>query len=116
MKVKTGVKLSDLQMPMRLVLIEADALWKSEGFDLTITSAGDGVHSAGSLHPYGYAVDFRTWQKRKPGIQWPMPFKREMAKRLLQRLGPKYQVIPESTHIHVEYQHALSRQSRSEVG
>ena len=107
MKVKAGVKLSDLQMPMRRVLVEAAKLWESEGYVLTITSTGDGVHSPGSLHPYGYAVDFRTWRKNAPGVQWPSSFRQSMAQRLADALGPNYQVLPESTHIHVEYQKAL---------
>lgn len=106
MKVKDGVRLSDLQLPMRVVLIEADKLWKSEGFELVVTSTGDGVHSPGSLHPYGYAVDFRTWANDQ-GAQWGMDFKQRMAQKLNQRIGSDYQVLPKRTHIHVEYEKAL---------
>ena len=60
MKLKDGVVLLGLQLQMRVVLMTAESIWKAHGQELVITSTAEGVHSSGSLHPYGYAVDLRT--------------------------------------------------------
>lgn len=60
MQIKSGVVMSGLRLCMRPVLIFADEIWRKHDQELVITSALDGVHSAGSFHYYGFAVDFRT--------------------------------------------------------
>lgn len=61
-----------------------------------ITSAHDGTHSEGSLHDDGLAIDLRVWA-----------FSDAEAKRataeIQQRLGGRWDVVYEGTHIHVEY-------------
>ena len=99
MKVKEGVELKDLDIKMRPVLIEAEKIWKkhsrSEG--VTITSTGDGVHSAGSLHPYGLAVDFRIRYFSEEEV-------RAVDSELRDSLDSSlFQIILEKTHIHAEY-------------
>lgn len=96
MKLKIGVKLAGLQLPMRKVLIEADALWKIYGRELIITSGLDKVHSPGSLHPYGYALDLRI-------CYFARKYHKDLAKYLQQRLGDRYEVILRKTYMHVEY-------------
>lgn len=106
MKIKDdSVNLWGLQPEMQPVLKWAEGIWESfiHG-DLVITSARDGIHSAGSLHYYGYAVDLRTWDSE--GEQISMEIKQEMAKILrlhLAEYSSNYDVIIHSTHIHVEY-------------
>jgi len=95
MKVKSGVKLVGLQLEMRKILIEADKIWKDRGQELVITSTTDGVHSPGSLHPYGYAIDLRTRYFDAVDHQ-------AIALILQTKLGSKYDVIVHRTHIHVE--------------
>ncbi len=104
MKVKRGVVLAGLNLRMRKVLIEADHLWKVYGYELVITSALDGVHSPGSLHPYGYALDFRTRYFDKK-------HHKDIVVSLNHRLGEGYQVILHKTHIHVEFD-AIIRKGR----
>ena len=62
MEIKDGVVLAGLDPCMRPAMVNAERIWKrfgrSEG--VTITSGLDGCHSAGSLHYYGLALDFRT--------------------------------------------------------
>ena len=96
MKIKDGVIMQGLQLPMRVVLKRADALYKKYGQELTITSALDGTHSAGSLHYYGYALDLRT-------RYFPLAEAREIANTLQRELGSGYTVLFETNHIHVQY-------------
>lgn len=88
-----------MQIQMRKVLMTADALWKEHNQELVVTEGTSGVHSSGSLHYYGYALDLRTRYfdaAEKPGI----------AGALKERLGKDYDVIIHKTHIHVEYDKA----------
>ena len=61
-----------------------------------VTSAHDGVHSESSLHDDGLAIDLRVWG-----------FSEAEAKRVTgeiqERLGQRWDVVYEGTHIHVEY-------------
>ena len=85
-----------LQLPMQRVLKEADLLWKEHNKELVITSARDGIHSAGSLHYYGLAVDLRIWG-------FSINTKHQIVKDLQDILGDGYDVILHESHIHVEY-------------
>jgi hypothetical protein len=64
--------------------------------NFVVTSAHDGTHSEGSLHDDGLAVDLRVW-----GFS-DAEAKRTTAE-IQQRLGERWDVIYEGTHIHVEY-------------
>ena len=68
----------------------------------TITSICDGNHMAGSKHYEGKAFDFRTWIDNA-GNQLPQLDKQHLKKALQDELGDDYDVVIESTHIHVEY-------------
>lgn len=97
MKLKdSSVNIWGLEREMQPVLKNADRIWTDNGKELVITSARDGIHSAGSLHYYGYAVDLRTHYFSENA-------KRQIAKDLGDHLGSDYDVILHSTHIHVEY-------------
>ena len=96
MKIKEGVNLAGIQIEMRPVLIAAEKLWKDNGQELVITAALDGMHSAGSLHYYGYAVDLRTRYFEQSVVH-------EIAAKLRDTLGEDYDVIAHQTHMHVEY-------------
>jgi len=96
MKIKSGVIMQGLKLPMRKVLKEADKLWKENGKELVVTSALDGTHSAGSYHYFGYALDFRT-------RYFLAGRSKIIAGKLQQKLGNKYFVIFEGNHIHVQF-------------
>lgn len=100
MKIKDGVVMPN-QLVMRKVLIAAEKIWKDFGQELVITAGMDGTHSAGSLHPYGYAIDLRTRYFEDGEV------KRRIANQLRETLGHKYDVILHKTHVHVEYQEIL---------
>lgn len=90
-----SVNLNGLKIEMRPVLKHAEKLWEDNGVELVVTSARDGLHSAGSLHYYGYAVDFRVW-----GLEHML---NELCEKLQAYLGGDYDVINEGNHVHVEY-------------
>ena len=96
------VNIWGLQEPMRHILRHADKIWQAYGYDLVLTSARDGIHSAGSLHYYGLAIDIRN------SSEWG--FKDEdrlsMIDELiikLAKIDPAYQLINHKSHLHVEY-------------
>ena len=100
MKIKDGVIMQGLKLPMRLALIEANQVYSDYGKELVITSALDGAHSAGSYHYFGYAIDLRTrffssWRE-----------KLDVAQKIRDRLNAKsdkFTVVLEDTHIHMQY-------------
>ena len=64
--------------------------------DVYVTSGNDGVHRDGSRHYTDEALDFRT--RRLTVAQqeaWVVSIRR--------RLGPEYQAILETDHLHVEW-------------
>ncbi len=73
---------------------------KKNGKELVVTCGTNGVHSAGSLHYYGLAIDFRTKYFTKGVAE-------KVARELRKALGPKFDVIVHRTkfsnHIHVEF-------------
>jgi hypothetical protein len=96
---KKGVDIKGLHLSMREVLIRASRIWYSYGKKLIVTSGIDGVHSPGSLHYYGMALDFRTKyfnieEREKAGILLRMSLK---------EVDDYYKVIVEEDHIHVEW-------------
>jgi len=128
MKVKEGVKLEGLKPPMRAVLIAAEKAYMGHvGREAIVTSTTEGVHSAGSLHPYGYAVDFRIAElrgfvqtdDRGPVYQYRWALTGVQLKLIKDYmdsyLGDEYQVIIEDDHIHVEWQKAIELIDKDEL-
>jgi len=60
MQFKEGIWMPGLHEKMRKVMVNAEAIWAAHGEELVITAALDGLHSAGSLHYCGRALDLRT--------------------------------------------------------
>lgn len=87
--VKTGVT------PKHLVIASAAAnVAQDMGLTVMITSGTDGQHMVGSRHYDGAALDFRLL---------PVSQRAAFYAKLTKRLGPDYQVLPEATHLHVEW-------------
>lgn len=102
MHIKPGASIAGLQVEMQPVMKHADRIWRELGEECWITSGtetadqnGKLLHSAGSLHYYGYALDLRTRYFDDNG--------QEAARQLRSALGHSYDVVVESNHIHVEY-------------
>jgi len=70
-------------------------------YDPVITSANDGRHKRSSAHYRGMAVDLRTFDK--DGEQLPPDERSRLADLISDLLGEDFDVVPESDHIHVEY-------------
>jgi len=96
-RLKPGVSLAGIREVMRPVLIAAEKIWRDQSYgDPIVTSACEGEHSGASWHYYGKALDFRwpTLDKARQGV---------LASLLREKIGPKYDVVPEGSHLHVEY-------------
>lgn len=94
MLVRMGVNM-DLHPIMRMVLREAERIYiEMANREAIVTSARDREHSAGSWHYYGLAVDFRIMDLEAEDVQ-------KIFVKLKDSL-PGFDVILESTHIHVE--------------
>ena len=103
MILKDGATIAGLHPVMRKALREAEAIWRDLGHDegVTVTSGLDGVHSAGSWHYYGLAVDFRTRYFDDSGA--------EAAARLRAEIGDDFDIVHHSSHIHVEVNNRLAK-------
>lgn len=94
---KDGVDWSDMHSSMwHARSVAEDVCQAVFGRECIITSARDGQHSANSLHYVGKAMDIRTRDQPDAEIQ-------VCASKLRDKLGPDYDVVVESTHIHIEY-------------
>lgn len=103
MKLKTGVTIQGLHPAMRKVMHNAEQAWNKAGNEAVITAGTEAaypdgrlIHSAGSFHPFGQALDFRTNYFNQMTIT-------RLAEDMRHRLGTGYEVIIERDHIHIEY-------------
>ncbi len=96
MKIKKGAILAGLDIRMRPALVAGEKIWKDNDQELVVTAGIDGEHSAGSLHYYGLALDFRIRYFKKPGQ------KELVYEKLKQVLGSSFDVVLHESHIHVE--------------
>lgn len=92
LRFKDGVSLYGLQPEMLWALDRCVEAWEG---DVTVTSARGDKHSVGSKHYSGYAVDLRTRDLNESQIR--------IILEALRFILHGYDVILESTHIHIEY-------------
>lgn len=97
MKFKSSVRIDNVTPECLFCIIRADHFFEDNKQVMFITSVTDGKHMAGSLHYSGKAFDVRYpylyGEKRKAFIAY-----------LKMALYPLCDVVPEKTHIHIEYQ------------
>ena len=100
------VNIQGLHPIMRRPLKAAEKIWKAHGRPegVTITAGLNGVHSAGSWHYCGCAVDLRN-------NYFNAVEKRQVFEELKAAL-PEYDVIGHSTHIHIEPSDSLAEKWR----
>jgi hypothetical protein len=91
--IKPGVIIFGLQPEMLLGISIIASIFAEQKEDLVITSVMDGKHMAGSRHYAGQAVDIRLVSVSEAFL----PAKLKAA------LGPDFDVVPESDHLHIEY-------------
>ena len=77
-----------------LAILIATELWKENAESLVIYHVTDGKHMRTSLHYVGHAWDGSLPRRHTEAV----------IEELASRLGQDYDVVPEKTHVHVEYQ------------
>jgi len=90
---KQGV-FGQLQPPAAEGLRFVEKLFHTHSEDLFITSLQEGTHCPGSLHPSGLA-----WDMRLPSFP---------VGEISEVLGPFFDVVIESNHVHVEFDPPLT--------
>jgi hypothetical protein len=116
---KPEVRLEGVQREIFVAIGYVFGLLTSAGYDTVITSANDGVHNNGSLHPKGLAVDIRS-------RHIPDGDRARLFNEMRSTLKPcGYDVIEEGSrataattaaHWHLEYQPHSAQQSVFEAG
>ena len=94
LKFKEGVSIFGLQPEILWAIDRATEVFAQFGRDCVVTSARGDVHSRKSRHYSGLAVDLRIRHLGNP---------QAVADGLAQKIGEAFDVVLESTHIHVEY-------------
>lgn len=105
MRLKEGVLCAGLHPKIVEAMCKVSALYavsKITGVRACITSVMDSRHSGQSLHYKGRAFDVRTWRDSQGNQMLPNE-KEALADRIRDVLGEGYDVVVESTHIHIEY-------------
>ena len=103
MRFKHGTKGLGFHPSMRAANMAAERVWQNHGRELVITcppETDDYAHSKHSWHWYGCAVDYRTryWSPAEITVV------ADDLRRELLKVSPRYQVVVERNHIHVEYE------------
>lgn len=88
---------------MRAALAAAEKIWVKHGREegITITAGLDGVHSAGSWHYYGCAIDIRN--------HYFTDEEKQTTYLELKKALSEYDIIKHATHIHIEPGNPLAR-------
>ena len=97
MMIKEGVRVLGLRPEIVLAAVIAESVYRQHGAEAVITSAIDGVHSTGSLHYAGCAIDLRISNINTAAVH-------VVHQKLLNALGKDYDVVIEKDHLHLEYQ------------
>lgn len=89
------VRLSDLRPQLVLALITINEIYQDHGIrDVVLTSVNDRMHSKGSKHYAGDALDLRVW-----GLIHP----ENVAEEIQAALGMDFDCVYEGDHIHLEW-------------
>jgi hypothetical protein len=102
MKLKEGVRLTDLAPQMVLCALVVEEVFAEFGIPCVVTSANDSKHGASSWHYRGRALDFRTKYEAVNGREQIL---RDETKKAL---GQDFDVVIEAVgtdneHLHVEW-------------
>jgi hypothetical protein len=93
----SGARFLGVDQAMAVADLVAAATFYRYDYALRITSGMEGKHSAGSLHYSGAGRDYGL---RDVPVSDRQPIREEMS----DDLGPDFDVVLESDHIHVEWQ------------
>jgi len=95
-ELKESVVLSGVRPEMVVGLIAAEGVYSFYSIPLVVTSVTDGSHGPHSRHRVGLGADLRTFNVPEDTIP-------EIVDDLKRVLGPHFDVVLESDHIHLEY-------------
>lgn len=98
--IKKGVSVKGISNEMLLAVMVVNDVLRTHGNSCAITSVSEGVHSKGSLHYKGQAVDFRLAMKGTPVEQ---KYNAGLVMLMRDRLTDDYDVVLEKDHIHIEF-------------
>jgi hypothetical protein len=92
------VRANGVQPEILYAMLVTETVYLSMGYDFTITALTEGKEwrSPRSLHPPGLAFDCRT-------RHIPDRMLDELVARVKGALGPEYDVVLESDHLHIEF-------------
>jgi len=96
MKLKAGVRIGGIRPEAVVGMMLVDSVYQEIGFELTVTSIGEGKHKTRSDHYDGRAFDCRTrffTDKQKESV----------VDSVKSALGDDFIVILESTHMHISW-------------
>ena len=91
-----SVNLTGLSTQMCFAILVAASIFLEYGKPTVITSANDGEHKRNSKHYRGDGIDFRTRHLTSDEEQ-------SIVHAITTALGPDFDVVLESTHLHIEY-------------
>jgi hypothetical protein len=94
MRIKEGVKLDGIQTTITKTFHIVEFFLNSHGQEMWITSGLEGEHMKDSKHYTGEAIDVRIWD---------LINKQDCVTKIREALGTDYDVVLESSHIHIEY-------------
>jgi hypothetical protein len=94
---KPGVRITGIRNEMIFAHVTVASIYADEGYDCIVTAGTDGSHSRGSEHYKGDALDYRTRH-----IDDHLALDR-IVRRVRDALGAEFDVVKESTHLHVEF-------------
>lgn len=102
MRIKHGVRIFGVRTEVLFALQIADYVWsrytkKGAIQDPELTSVMNGEHMPGSLHYVGQACDLSIKNIESNNLE-------QLKDDLKYRLGPDFDVILSSDHIHIEFQ------------
>jgi len=95
--VKEPVRIFGMRPELVLGLQSMDDVFRESGEELVITSVIDGKHSRASLHYVGQAADIRTRNINREKLEG-------LVLKCRINLGPDFDLIIESNHLHLEFQ------------
>lgn len=102
LKLKPGTKFASHHIAIPIMVTVVNSVFQKYGYDCVITSANDGVHGVGSLHPKDMADDFRS--KHLPDEAT----KKIILAEIKEALGDQFDVLleylgKENEHYHIEW-------------
>lgn len=96
LSIKNTVDLHGIQPETIIAVIVSNDVYARLGHECVVTSCLDSQHRSGTLHKHGFAVDLRT-------KHIPTEKQSALASEIATRLGPQFDVILESDHLHIEF-------------